>query len=722
MDYFIQGFIACAAATIAAEKGHPTMTIQDFTNLVESMCNAEDMIPRVREVMGVIHNARTRYVNDHPMEFLDRSAHRFVSNPAISAYEIPTFLKHQRKKAQESPDHNGLGGGRVHFLRNVQVDKKIPPSQERVIERNAKTGLISRVWYNEKFFRRHECESDFVKEEVTFRGNEADAKTFVQGSDNGVKALAAWSRTTMMAAEEQGMHVPPQAGTDVLLSDMGGHYVVLMPIKIQDDSNAMRSGGAVMLLNSRRDDQAVDTVYGKVVGRAIFGTKWCDAPKEAGFRKAKITDAAFSPRGWEARSSLLDDPLGEFTSAGINMDFEDAPNGQDVDHRDGETPGVPDSPWVVTETIDWVPISPRSPRKLRLDKAKQKFKEQSDPSTADWNAAAVAHQADDFDLTELGDYPSLERQLTEDGSLSPRNLPHSVTEAVLSPKSPITAYKWDKYGSQMDDILKEGYSAHAVEELVDQAIDFADMVYVSVGAYVSPARRPLKGYAACQFPKFLEELAEGGGDWQHPGKPSIVVVLLDPNFTEDEGGHSCPGFEVEKGWRSDTTMPAKCSNWLWRMKNPQFRNLVVVVAKAGYPTPSTFMTWGIKSQSREHQRFYLGDFTKGQKLHGDLVAHAASVRFASNNGMNLFATVDAIQDKVKAFWEQLMYVEVSHPEYNPSPKSNLNLLLLEDPTRGIQLVQHLDKNQDSIITADEVIVLDRRQMGLLSSVYSRQQP
>ena len=62
--------------------------------------HSQDMIPRVREVMTIIHNARTRYVNENPMEFLNRSAHRFVSNPKLSPHEVPTFLKHQRKKAQ----------------------------------------------------------------------------------------------------------------------------------------------------------------------------------------------------------------------------------------------------------------------------------------------------------------------------------------------------------------------------------------------------------------------------------------------------------------------------------------------------------------------------------------------------------------------------------------------------------------------------------------------
>ena len=117
-----------------------------------------------------------------------------------------------------------------------------------------------------------------------------------------------------------------------------------------------------VILNSRRDDQDVDHMYGKVLGRTLFGRDWCSTPKRA-FRRATVNDAAFSPRGWEAPSSLLDDPIGLMdVVSGLH---EMAPEASD----DSEAqPGMPDAPWVVTETVDWVPYSPRSPRKMRLEK------------------------------------------------------------------------------------------------------------------------------------------------------------------------------------------------------------------------------------------------------------------------------------------------------------------------------------------------------------------
>ena len=53
------------------------------------------------------------------------------------------------------------------------------------------------------------------------------------------------------------------------------------------------------------------------------------------------------------------------------------------------------------------------------------------------------------------------------------------------------------------------------------------------------------------------------------------------------------------------------------------------------------------------------------------MAHAASVRFASNNGMNLFATTDTIQAKVKTLTPTL------------SPRLTLTLTLSPIPGEDI---------------------------------------
>jgi len=637
------GFVAVAAAALAAEFGRPTMSYSQLEDLTEVLCDPAKIVPLMRELLALLSEQRTAYVNDNPLEFIKESAHGFVTNPQLGDYEVPQILDHLRRQATQK-----VGGGRVHCLRGVQCDPSLDEDQDFTIDNDPSAGEKGRVWWNERVFHRHGCEREFVKQEIGFREQQSDAHMFVHGSDGRPKLLAEWARSTFYAMEENHGSLPP-IGTDVLLCNAAGKWVVLLPVVLDDAART----SLIVVFAPCKELFKVPDVYSKVVGAALFGNEWSG---DTAFRHASINDEAVSPKAWD-RSSLASDPLGPQRG-----------NEFDADHATG----MPNAPWVMSDLpggAEWVPTSPRSPRRKRLEKAQEALA--LNPEEVDWNAAALAHSICDED---------------RDGTTA-------IGSNTLS----------------LHDNLKRLWaepSKITVENLIGEALDFADVVYVALGIHnptlslMAPQNASagrwdkggLRNYIHQQFPPFLQEMARGTGDWDLGGLPSMVLVLIDPAISKPG---DLPGFNEHEGWELDSTVSNKCEDWLWRLRHKQHRNLVAVIAKAGNPTPSTFMTWGIRSQLRDHQRFYFGDFGSGNHHHGELFAHAAAMRFGTR------LTDNDQLDKVKNFWDDLMYDDSHH-------------------SNGIQLVQSIQKDHNDHSGGEEVMVLSSYQLRLIASVYSRQ--
>jgi len=419
-------------------------------------------------------------------------------------------------------------------------------------------------------------------------------------------------------------------------------------------SNKDRAHGVVVMFNSRREDAHVEPVYGQVVGRAAFGAEWCSSP-QLSFKRASIHDAAMSPRAWES-STLLSDPMGD-----MNLDM-----GEHVD--EDRTDFEHSAPWVVGQGTEWVPCSPLSPRKLHMQQRNEASPSKGSPKKMLQHALRNAERAQA--LEELGQELE-EREEMEESGMSMSPLWRDMQKAAYQPSS-----------------------SPAVEALIEEALEYADIVYVALSCHAPSEHSPIRGYTPFTFPQFLQKLARGddagddGANWDHAHLPSMVLFLVD---SERE---SYQGFTEDNGWSPDTALPLMQGAWLWRLRNPAMRNVAVVIAKATPPTASAFMHWGIRSQIRAHQRFYFADFSPGARNHGHLLGHAAALRFGTE-------TSDSEEELATAtkFWNELMY-DTNH-------------------SRGIQLVQAIDKNFSDEIDAGEVMVLGPRHMSLLSSVYSR---
>lgn len=253
------GFIACAAASHAAQHAQPTMSEAQLDALIAELRDASSMQPRIEAVMEWVQSCRRRYIESLPAEFPTEAAKAAFLGDVVREPEVSAWLR--CGEHAENAQHDAAVGS-LHVLRSVQLG----PSRLGMIRWGDVDSDLKEI--------EHEDERRFTREEAPLRTpdgadwffesalDRADALPAHVPADEPVPTMLPPAPTALRASDEWAAAVGATweraSGGTCILVNWWGHWGVYVPVNIVDapptteagEEPAIRTTPTLLVLNS----------------------------------------------------------------------------------------------------------------------------------------------------------------------------------------------------------------------------------------------------------------------------------------------------------------------------------------------------------------------------------------------------------------------------------------------------------------------------------------